>query len=110
MSAGIRFEEEAGTEYREAGRWYESRRPGLGLEFFDAVDATLRKITDLPHAGEVVPRIPRELPVRRLAVKRFPYQKCQRRSAFSPLRTTAENPVTGRVVLPKFAASLQLSA
>lgn len=73
MSAGIRFEEEAGAEYREAGRWYESRRPGLGLEFFDAVDATLRKITDFPDAGELVPRIPRELPVRRLAVKRFPY-------------------------------------
>ena len=73
MIAGIRFEDEADAEYREAGRWYESRRPGLGFEFFDAVDATLRQISDFPRSGQPVPRIPSDLPVRRLAVKRFPY-------------------------------------
>lgn len=73
MIAGIRFEDEADAEYREAGRWYESRRPGLGFEFFDAVDATLRQMTDFPRAGKPVPRVAPDLPVRRLAVKRFPY-------------------------------------
>jgi plasmid stabilization system protein ParE len=69
----IRFEEEADAEYREAGRWYESRRTNLGIAFFDAVDAALRQILEFPHAGTPVPRVPRELPVRRRAVKRFPY-------------------------------------
>ena len=43
------------------------------LEFFDAVDAAIDQIVDLPRSGAPVPRVPTELPVRRLAVKRFPY-------------------------------------
>lgn len=73
MISRIRFEDEADAEYREAGRWYESRRTDLGIEFFDAVDAALRQIVEFPRAGAPVPRVPRDLPVRRLAVKRFPY-------------------------------------
>lgn len=73
MIPRIRFEEEADAEYREAGLWYESRRTNLGIECFDAVDATLRQIVECPHAGTPIPRVPRELPVRRRAVKRFPY-------------------------------------
>jgi hypothetical protein len=37
----VRFEDEADAEYRLAGRWYEERREHLGIEFFDAVDATI---------------------------------------------------------------------
>ena len=73
MIARVRFEDEADAEYRHAGHWYESRRVGLGVEFFDAVDAALRQIVDFPRAGAPVPRVPRDLPVRRLAVKHFPY-------------------------------------
>lgn len=73
MIPRIQFEEEADVEYREAGRWYESRRIGLGTEFLDAVDATLRRITQFPRAGWPVPRVRPHLPVRRLAVIRFPY-------------------------------------
>ena len=73
MSSQVRFEDEADAEYRNAGRWYEGRRTGLGLEFFDAVDAAVSPISDLPRTGERVRRMPVELPVRRLAVKRFPY-------------------------------------
>jgi toxin ParE1/3/4 len=69
----VRFEDEADAEYRQAGRWYESRRAGLGTEFFDAVDATLRRIVEFPRAGSTVPRAPRDLPVKRRAVTRFPY-------------------------------------
>ena len=73
MSLRVHFEDAADVEYRQAGRWYEGRREGLGIEFFDAVDAAIRQIVDLPHIGVPVPRVPRGLPVRRLAVTRFPY-------------------------------------
>ena len=73
MNPRVRFEEEADAEYREAGRWYEGRRTGLGLEFFDAIDAAIDRIWRFPASGEPVPRVPRDLPVRRSAVTRFPY-------------------------------------
>lgn len=69
----VRFEDEAHVEYRESGRWYEARVSGLGLQFFDEVDATRRHVITFPKAGSRVPRVPSDLPVRRLAVKRFPF-------------------------------------
>ncbi len=36
MNPRVRFEDEADDEYQNAGRWYEERRTGLGVEFFDA--------------------------------------------------------------------------
>ncbi len=73
MNPAVRFEAEAGAEYRAAGSWYELRRVGLGIEFFDAVDATLTRIVRLPRAGGPVKRVPSDLPVRRAPVERFPY-------------------------------------
>lgn len=73
MSSGVRFEDEAAAEYRLAGRYYEERREHLGIEFFDAVDATIDRIIELPRAGALVPLIPVDLAVRRRAVTRFPY-------------------------------------
>jgi toxin ParE1/3/4 len=73
VTSRIRFEEEADAEYREAGRWYETRRTGLGREFFDAVHAALRQIEAFPRVGASIPRLPADLPVRQLAVTRFPY-------------------------------------
>ena len=73
MNPRVRFEDQADAEYCLAGRWYEGRRTDLGLEFFDAVDATIGQIIDLPRSGSPVPRMPADLPVRRMAVKRFPY-------------------------------------
>ncbi|MDO8681412.1 MAG: type II toxin-antitoxin system RelE/ParE family toxin, partial [Acidobacteriota bacterium] len=55
------------------GRWYEGRRTGLGLEFFDAVDGAISRIVALPRVGTRVPRLPADLPVRWHAVTRFPY-------------------------------------
>jgi len=69
----VRFEDEADAEYRLAGRWYEERREHLGIEFFDAVDATIDQILEVPQAGARIPRLPSEFPVRRRAVRRFPY-------------------------------------
>lgn len=73
MNVRVWFEDEADAEYRAAGRWYEERRAGLGLEFFDEVDAVIAQVLELPRAGERVQQMPAELPVRRVAVKRFPY-------------------------------------
>jgi plasmid stabilization system protein ParE len=73
VSPRVRFEEEADVEYRLAGRYYEERREHLGIEFFDAVDATIERIVELPRAGTLVSRLPPGLPVRRRAVPRFPY-------------------------------------
>ncbi len=58
MNPRVRFEDEADAEYRFAGRWYEERREHLGIEFFDAVDATIDQIVEMPEAGALVPRIP----------------------------------------------------
>jgi plasmid stabilization system protein ParE len=69
----VRFEDEADAEYRAAGRWYEGRREHLGIEFFDAVDATIDKIVAMPNAGVPVPGLTSELLVRRRPVTRFPY-------------------------------------
>jgi len=69
----VRFEQEADEEYRLAGRWYESQRAHLGMEFLDAVDATIDQIAILPRAGSLVPHMPAGLPVRRRAVPCFPY-------------------------------------
>jgi plasmid stabilization system protein ParE len=68
-----RFEDEADAEYRAAGRWYEERVVGLGIEFFDAVDAALDQIARSPKAGALVRRVPVDLQVRRAPVTRFPY-------------------------------------
>lgn len=73
MSLHVHFEPEADTEYQQAGVWYEGRREGLGLEFFGEVNATIRRILGFPRVGAAVPRVPPDLPVRRLAVRRFPY-------------------------------------
>jgi len=53
----------------------------LGIEFFDAVDAAVRQIVELPRSGTRVPRLPVTLPVRRIPVKRFPYHVVYSRNA-----------------------------
>ena len=100
MSPSVRFEDEADAEYRDAGRWYEGRRAGLGLEFFDTVDTALDQIVLVPRAGARVPRLPADLPVRRAPVRRFPYHviyletQAAIRVLLSP--TTGADRVTGR--------------
>lgn len=69
----VRILEEATEEVAEAVNWYESESPGLGLEFFEAVEAAI----DLIEA-DIIPlqQLPREAhtkEARRLILKRFPY-------------------------------------
>jgi plasmid stabilization system protein ParE len=58
----------AKTDIRDARRWYEARRAGLGREFLDEVDATLARIRAMPMRFiEVMPG------VRQALTERFPY-------------------------------------
>ena len=69
----LRTEPESSTELAEAAVWYETKREGLGLEFLEAVDAALEFITRFPQAGSPVPLVPKDVPVRRVPVRRFPF-------------------------------------
>ena len=66
-----RTTEPASDEFREAVRWYEARRAGLGAEFFDAVAATLTLIEANPAIGQAISADGR---TRRALVAKFPYQ------------------------------------
>jgi plasmid stabilization system protein ParE len=70
----LRTEPEASEELAEAGLWYEKQRSGLGIEFLEEIDATLDFITRFPQAGSPVPDVPKDLPVRRTPLHRFPFQ------------------------------------
>ena len=55
-----------------AARWYESHRSGLGVEFLEAVDEAVTRITEMPRMGSPVPGVA-DAAIRRRAVRRFPY-------------------------------------
>ena len=73
MNRPFRTEPEASAELEDAAVWYESRRPGLGVEFLEAVDATLDRIARWPKAGGRIPGVSSDVPARRAPVKGFPY-------------------------------------
>ena len=70
MSRALRVELEALEELREAAVWYESKRPGLGVELIEAVERTAERVREMPAAFPMVLEHPR---VRRAHVRRFPY-------------------------------------
>ena len=57
-------------ELVEAIRWYETQTPGLGIEFLNAVNATLRAIGEAPESHAPWSQNHR---FRRKVVHRFPY-------------------------------------
>ena len=67
----LRFGTLASEEFAEAVRWYESRRAGLGADFYDAVVRAIERIRAQPEIG--APRTSR-LPTREFRVTRFPYK------------------------------------
>lgn len=69
----LRTEQEASDELAEAAVWYEGKREGLGLEFLEAVDGAVEFIARFAQAGSPVPLVPKDLPVRRVPVRRFPF-------------------------------------
>lgn len=62
------FIEEADPELTSAITWYEDRRPGLGMDFLDTVDAAVAAIRTRP---ESFPKVHGE--IRRVLLRRFPY-------------------------------------
>lgn len=61
---------EAAEELLEAARWYESRRPGLGVEFIGVVEAAMEAVAMAPLAAAVWSGSTRH---RRRVMERFPY-------------------------------------
>jgi hypothetical protein len=64
----VRWLRAAVNEAREARRFYETRREGLGEQFSNEVAATIRRIRELPTTWPEI-----DPPVRRALVNRFPY-------------------------------------
>ena len=71
MRRPVRISEPASEELTHAVRWYETSRPGLGGEFFDAVTGLLTVIGTSPEIGPLSRSDPQ---TRRVLVRRFPYQ------------------------------------
>jgi plasmid stabilization system protein ParE len=65
----IQSNELASAEFEAAVRWYEERRRGLGVEFFDAVSLTMALVAERPEIGTLISGS-----TRRVVVSRFPYQ------------------------------------
>jgi toxin ParE1/3/4 len=64
----VLLREEARSEVLEAFAWYEERRSGLGVEFRDALDATIARALRHPLVYAAGDR-----GLRRALVSRFPY-------------------------------------
>ena len=58
---------------RSTGRLAAGMKNIARIEFFDAVDATIDQIVELPLAGHLLPKMPADVPARQMAVPRFPY-------------------------------------
>jgi plasmid stabilization system protein ParE len=67
----FQFSTPASAELADAVRWYETRRNGLGADFYEAVVRAIEQIRTHPDIGTL--RAGR-LPYRRVLVSGFPYQ------------------------------------
>ena len=68
MSHSIQFDPDARREFLDAMDWYDQENPSLGLEFFNEVDSTLKKIFTNPDTFS-----PFLFSTRRCLLHRFPY-------------------------------------
>ncbi|PSF14838.1 type II toxin-antitoxin system RelE/ParE family toxin [Marinobacter shengliensis] len=69
----VRILEEASQEAIEAAAWYEYEQPGLGVEFFAAVDAAIDVIEENFLPLSPLPEEAGDTGARRLILERFPY-------------------------------------
>ncbi len=70
----VGLEPRASAELDEAAERYERQRAGLGRELVLEVRAALRSLTNSPLGGSPVQDVDPALGVRRVQVRRFPYQ------------------------------------
>lgn len=61
---------EAEDEIREAMRWYEARRSGLGMEFLGGIEDAMVRAMSTPRLWPVWDEDPR---YRRVVLRRFPF-------------------------------------
>lgn len=69
----VRILEDASQEAIEAAAWYEYEQPGLGIEFFAAVDAAIDVIEENFTPLSPLPEEAGDTGARRLILERFPY-------------------------------------
>jgi plasmid stabilization system protein ParE len=62
------FRPQADQEVQSARQWYEDQRPGLGIQFANAIDEAVERISSNPLAFPAVYG-----DTRRAVVRRFPY-------------------------------------
>jgi toxin ParE1/3/4 len=77
----LRIHAAAADEAAEAAAWYEKERPGLGEDFFRAVDAALDLLEEEIVPLVALPGAAGALGVKRLLLRRFPYAVVVRESA-----------------------------
>ena len=72
MSRDVSFHEGARDELREAARWYEGEREGLGEEFLEAIETALERAArgELPGLAALEGNRPG---TQRILLQRFPY-------------------------------------
>jgi plasmid stabilization system protein ParE len=64
---------EAEEEAREAARWYEEQRSGLGQDFLDTLSAALQAVEEQPQRYPLVETLRSRREVRQYFLRRFPY-------------------------------------
>ncbi|MDV6317953.1 hypothetical protein [Chromohalobacter sp. HP20-39] len=69
----VRILEDASQEAIEAAAWYEYEQPGLGTEFFAAVDAAIDVIEENLIPLAPLPEEAGNIGAKRLILERFPY-------------------------------------
>ena len=74
MSLEKREHPEARDELRDAAFWYDDREPGLGEDFYDAIDEVIAHISEWPRSAPVFPGLVDNPTVRTMAVTAFPYR------------------------------------
>lgn len=74
MSGTVRSDPRAALELEQAALWYDQRQPGLGRALVAEVRSVIDHLAQFPGAGSPVERADPTLDIRRLPVRRFPYQ------------------------------------
>lgn len=74
MSGTVRTDPRAALEFEQAALWYDQRQPGLGRDLVAEVRSVIDHLAQFPGAGSPVERTDPALDIRRLPVRRFPYQ------------------------------------
>ncbi len=68
-----RYHREAREELSAAAEWYESRRPGLGLDFVAEVTRGVASIREHPETWPQWQGLNTRVPVRKFVLQRFPF-------------------------------------